>query len=68
MESDIPRVTFCVTIKSIEQMPYPSWAVVASALRFCVLVLGVTLTGWELGKTRNIGRSLWRARPSTPAT
>lgn len=66
MESDIPHVTFCVTIKSIEQMHYPSCAVIASALCFCVP--GVTLTGWELGKIRSIGRSLWRARPSTPAT
>lgn len=54
MESDIPCVTFCVTIKSSEQMFCSSCAVIASALDFCVLILGVTLMGWESGEDRDI--------------
>lgn len=68
MESDTPCVTFCVTIKSIEQMLYPSCALIASALCFCVLVLGATLVRWELGKNKVIGGSTWKARPCTQIT
>lgn len=56
MERDIPCVTFCVTIKSIEQMLCSSCAVIASALCLCVLVLGVTLMEWESGEDRDIWR------------
>lgn len=43
VESDIPCITFCVTIKSIEQKLCCSCAVIISALCHCVLIFGVTL-------------------------
>lgn len=68
MESDITGVTFCVTIKSIEQM-FSFCNVIASALCFCVLILGVTLMGWESGEDRDIWKEpQWKVRPSTSTT